>query len=346
VAADDGRVAVRLHHDEIVAMTNPMTVLRALALSALVAATPSCAASPPPQPRVDLPPATTSSGPRAAAARKKVLVIGLDGVRIDVMRAMRLPNVEALAANGVLSEAQVRMPSVSGPGWSSILTGVWSDKHGVKDNSFVGKNYGAYPDFLTRLERIDSSYSTFAALDWPPLGSALDGGPLVSDSVDVKVLVNGDRLGYVAADARAVSAAAYYLAHENVDAAFVYIGNTDEIAHQVGPLTPQFRAALAEADRQVGRLVDAIHSRPTFAQEDWLVLVSTDHGHRDAGGHGGDSPVELTSFFLASGPSVARTPLAARPGLVDVAATALTHLGVAIDPAWHLDGRPVALVRR
>ena len=29
--------------------------------------------------------------------------------------------------------------------------------------------------------------------------------------------------------------------------------------------------------------------------------------------------------------------------LVDVPVTALTHLGVRIDPAWQLDGRPVGL---
>ena len=314
-------------------------ILRLITLSALVATAQACTAAQRAERR------HPTAGSPSAATKKKVLVIGLDGVRVDVMRSMRLPNIEALIANGVLAEAQARMPTVSGPGWSSILTGVWSDKHGVKDNEFVGKNYAAYPDFLTRLERVDSAFSTFASVDWPPLGSALSGGPLVSDSVDVKVLINGDRLGYVEADRRAVSAAAYYLAREDPDAAFVYIGNTDEIAHQVGPLTPQFRAALQEADRHVGRLVDAIRSRPSYAREDWLILMSTDHGHRDAGGHGGASAVELTSFFLASGPSVAKGRPAQRFEIVDVAVTALAHLGVAIDSAWQLDGKVVGLQR-
>jgi len=316
-----------------------MTTLRAIAVTALLAAAQACAAAP----RSEL--RQANPRPHAEALEKKVLVIGIDGVRIDVMRAMRLANIDALIAGGMLSEAQARTPTVSGPGWSSILTGVWSDKHGVKDNTFVGKNYAAYADFLTRLERADSAFSTFASLDWPPLGSALGGGPLVGDSVDVKMLFNGDRLGYPEADARAVSAAAYYLAREDPDAAFVYIGNTDEIAHQVGPLTPQFRAALEAADRHVGRLMDAIRSRPTYAREDWLILMSTDHGHRDAGGHGGASAVELTSFFLASGPSVPRERPAVRAEIVDVAVTALAHLGVAIDPAWRLDGKVVGLKR-
>ena len=324
-------------------MTSPTTTttLRLIALSALLAAAQACAAPP----RAEVRQADARAHTVAAAPKKKVLVIGVDGVRVDVMRSLHLPHIDALIASGVLSDAQARMPTVSGPGWSSILTGVWSDKHGVKDNSFVGKNYAAYPDFLTRLERLDPKFSTFAALDWPPLGSALDGGPLVSDSVDVKVLFNGDRLGYPEADARSVAAAAYFLAQENPDAAFVYIGNVDEVGHQVGPLTPQYRAALGDVDKYVGRLVDAIRSRPTYGEEDWLILMSTDHGHRDAGGHGGPSAVELTSFFLASGPSVARARPATQPDIVDVAVTALTHLGVAIDPAWHLDGKAVGLVR-
>ena len=31
--------------------------------------------------------------------------------------------------------------TISGPGWSSILTGVWADKHGVLDNDFKVKHY-------------------------------------------------------------------------------------------------------------------------------------------------------------------------------------------------------------
>ncbi len=311
----------------------PPRAVAHVARLAFCAAALACAAAPRP------------AAQQAGAPRKKVLVIGIDGVRIDVLRSLRLPNIEMLAANGVLTEARARMPTVSGPGWSSILIGVWSDKHGVKDNTFAGKNYAAYPDFLTRLERADSAWATFAALDWPPLGSALGGGPLVGDSVDVKLLVNGDRLGYPEADARAARAAADYLAREDPDAAFVYIGNPDEVAHQVGPLTPQYRAALVEADKLVGRLTSAIRSRPAFAREDWLILMSTDHGHRDEGGHGGASAVELTSFFLASGPSVLRTRPTAPVDIVDVAVTALAHLGVAIDPAWGLDGKVVGLRR-
>jgi hypothetical protein len=33
--------------------------------------------------------------------------------------------------------------------------------------------------------------------------------------------------------------------------------------------------------------------------EKWLIVITTDHGHRDEGGHGGDSSQERASFVIA-----------------------------------------------
>ena len=38
---------------------------------------------------------------------------------------------------------------------------------------------------------------------------------------------------------------------------------------------------------------------PDKENEDWLLVIVTDHGHRDEGGHGQDSPQERASFILA-----------------------------------------------
>ena len=51
----------------------------------------------------------------------------------------------------------------------------------------------------------------------------------------------------------------------------------------------------------------------------------------------------MNSFLIASGAAAARGEIAGLTYLVDVPVTALTHLGVRIDPAWQLDGRPVGL---
>ena len=47
-------------------------------------------------------------------------------------------------------------------------------------------------------------------------------------------------------------------------------------------------------------LLTAVQARAS-ADEPWLVVITTDHGHIDEGGHGGDSPQERASFVIAQG---------------------------------------------
>ncbi len=275
---------------------------------------------------------------------EKVLVIGIDGIRVDILAETNTPNIDQLIAEGFFSdEARTNVRTMSGPGWSSMLVGARTDKHLVDTNNFTGNDYATYPEFLTRLEQVDSSFNTLAVVDWAPLATTASGGPLFSDAIDQLLFFDGGQEGYHRGDSLSVAAAVNRLESEDVDAAFVYIGDADEVSHATGTYAPEYRSAIEEADVLVGRLVAAIRSRPTYADEDWLILVSTDHGRDEEGGHGGDSDSEQTIFFLAHGPSVVREPIETPPNIVDVAVTALVHLGVEIDPAWNLDGRSVAL---
>jgi hypothetical protein len=276
--------------------------------------------------------------------RKKVLLIGVDGVRVDILAEAATPNLDSLIAGGTFSDAaQTALPTVSGPDWSSMLIGVWPAKHRVHGNNFTGNDYATYPDFLTRLEQVDSTFRTFAVVDWPPLGSTSSGGPLIGDAVDLLILFDGEAAGYRVGDSLSVAAAAEYLSTGDPDAAFVYLGNPDVVGHATSSLTPEYRASIEAADAQVGELLAALRRRSTYENEDWLILVSTDHGRTDDGGHGGDSPQERTVFYLASGPSALSGVPEGTPDVVDVAVTALAHLGVAIDSSWGLDGQVAGL---
>jgi predicted AlkP superfamily pyrophosphatase or phosphodiesterase len=276
--------------------------------------------------------------------RPKVLVIGIDGVRADVLREVSTPALDALIADGAWTdEARTGLPTVSGPGWSSFLIGVWSDKHGVTDNSFEGENYAEYPDFLTRIEQVRPELSTFAVADWLPLVASVIGRPTISDAIDVKEVLDGYDLGWLAADEASVARAVAHLGSADPDALFVYLGNPDEVSHNTGSIGDEYRAAIAQADGHVRQLMEAVRARPGFANEDWLVLVSTDHGRTADGDHGGDSPEERTIFFLASGAAAIRGRPDAPVNIVDVAVTALAHLGIEADPAWGLDGRVVGI---
>ena len=282
-----------------------------------------------------------------APSVKRVLVIGIDGVRADILAEATTPVMDSLIAAGAFTtSARNVLPTISGPNWSSMMTGVIPDKHGVHSNNLSSNAYGEFPDFLTRLERIDHSFETIAIVDWPPLGSTAAGGPLFGDSVDSRILVNGNELDYVMADSFVMREAVRALEMQDPHAMVVYLGNVDVVGHEHGSLSPEYRASIETADAQVGAILAALRARPTYVQEDWLLLMSTDHGRRDDGGHGGESELERTIFYLASGPSAVAIAPDAAVTLLDVAVTAMVHLGVVIDPSWRLDGKVVGLRQR
>jgi len=78
----------------------------------------------------------------SSAQDKKLLFIGIDGCRSDALTLAETPNIDELIDKGLyIKDALCSIkghPTVSGPGWSTMLTGVWYDKHGVIDNSFNG----------------------------------------------------------------------------------------------------------------------------------------------------------------------------------------------------------------
>lgn len=279
-----------------------------------------------------------------APATPRVLFIGIDGVRVDVLREVPTPNLDALAAAGSFTDdARNVTPTISGPCWSSMLIGVGPEKHGVLNNDFSTNRYSRYPDFLTRIETVRPELKTFIAVDWLPLGAQDAGGPLITDAVDEKFIIDGYEHGWAEADSMSVDATVRALQEEDFDALFVYLGNPDVASHDIGGIGGPYRESIALADREVGRLVEAVRARPHFSREDWLILVATDHGRTDGGGHGGDSLEEVTVFYLASGPSTRVGTPTGPVSIMDLPVTAMAHLGIRADPAWGLEGRVVGI---
>ena len=278
------------------------------------------------------------------AVRPKVIIIGIDGIRPDVLADVPTPNLDALADAGLfIDDARTGFPSVSGPGWSSMLNGVWPEKHGVLGNDFEDDRYDEYPDFLTRIEQVRPDLNTFAVADWRPLVASDDQRHPIGDGIDRKEVLDGYETGWAEGDSMSVELAVSHLSDADPDALFVYLGNPDEVSHGAGSIGQEYREAIALADRHVGMLIEAIQSRASYAAEDWLVLSSTDHGRTEQGGHGGDTPEERTIYLLASGSSVDPSLRPDAAFIVDVPVTALAHLGITIDPAWRLDGQPIGI---
>jgi hypothetical protein len=76
------------------------------------------------------------------AGANKVLIFGLDAVRPDALVAANTPHLDSLMAQGLYGLDTLTVPpTLSSPGWSTVLTGVWNTKHDVKDNAFADRRF-------------------------------------------------------------------------------------------------------------------------------------------------------------------------------------------------------------
>ena len=107
---------------------------------------------------------------RGSDLPRKVLIIGVDGCRPDALKTAQTPVIDRLIKAGAYSpKAQTGDRTSSGPGWSSMLTGVWRSKHGVRDNSFKGARYDRYPHFFKRVKQAIPKAFTASIVHWAPI---------------------------------------------------------------------------------------------------------------------------------------------------------------------------------
>ena len=151
---------------------------------------------------------------------------------------------------------------------------------------------------------------------------------------------------YAAADAVASLAAQRIVTQQNPTILFYYIGQVDEAGHGKGfhPSVQEYVAAIEQADKHVGEVVTAMRSRLDYANEQWLIIITSDHGGRGLGHSGGHQVPEIrNSFLVVSGTAAMRGRIEKETYLTDVVPTALTHLDVNLKAEWALDGQAVGL---
>lgn len=221
----------------------------------------------------------------------KVLIIGIDGCRGDALLAANAPNLQGLASSGIASfEGNTRPPTWSATGWSTMLTGVWEQKHKAVDNSFTNNQFATWPHFFARLKSVDPSLDLRSISHWAPINT------IITTQADQEV--------NLATDQAVADAAVALLQTGDADVIFLQFDDVDHAGHGFGfsPSTPEYMAAIEVVDQQVGSILQAVQQRP--ADEDWLIIVTTDHGGNGPSGHGGITAIEQRIFTIVSGATV------------------------------------------
>ncbi len=285
-------------------------------------------------------------------SQNKVLIIGVDGCRSDALEQANTPHLDSLRENGICSMTSWQLGKTkSGPGWSSMLTGVWDSKHGVSDNQFSGNNFEKYPFLPSHLKMLDSSKSSALVVDWKSLFQ-------ISKENGWDTCIKGKNDMDCHAHIIALLNEAEY------DLNMVHYNDVDFAGHTTGfELTNEkYIQAIEEVDRKIGELLKAIKNRPNAENEHWLILSSTDHGGTGKH-HAGNSVEERKVWWIASASHLPKMEIVANdpgsyfykdmlvdstivnfyPSIVDIAATAIHHIFPELTNQtfedWGLDGK-------
>ncbi|PZX53151.1 alkaline phosphatase family protein [Algoriphagus chordae] len=292
---------------------------------------------------------------------KKVLFVILDGIPADVLDSVATPNIDKISAVGGYTKASMggevggysQTPTISAVGYNSLLTGVWANKHNVWGNSIKKPNYN-YWTIFRMLKESDPSKKTAIFSTWLDNRTKLVGanlpetGPFIFDyyfdgmELDSLNFPHGDDRTFIYKIDEAVSKeAASYIQTEAPDMSWMYLEYSDDMGHSFGN-SPQMIDGVEKADVQIGRVWEAIQHREKAFGEDWLIVITTDHGRSaDGFGHGGQTQRERTIWIVTNSKNT-NAHFEETPQMVDILPSIANHMGLSIPKkiAMELDGSP------
>ena len=279
------------------------------------------------------------------ALNPKALVVMLDGMRADTVDNGFAPNIKRLADgqwqsgyHGAWSLCASTLrdgTTESAPNHVGIATGVTVKKSGIDWNPdlvYRGTEAGKLPTWLTRLVKARRDLKALHIFSWA-------GDLRLSPDYGVQFIFDRDK-------ANARTLVKMMADAEAPDAILWYIDLPDEAGHGSGyyPYSEGYQDAVRTSDGYVGEVLAAIAARPTFANEDWLIVITADHGGWDRF-HGQKCTQCYTIPFIVAGLHVAQGRIPGVPHNYDAAPTALAHFGVdvsKIDFDGQVRGKEVA----
>jgi len=254
---------------------------------------------------------------------RKVLIVGIDGFRSDVMQESMTPFIFNLQDrnNYYNLTHQTEAITYSGPNWSSMLTGVHQNKHNVLDNSFQNDNYSTYPPFFHYINEANVGIQTTSLVNWTPINTYIlsdhaDYAP-ESSMNDLTVFENAKQILLEQTPLEA-------------DVLFLQFDELDGAGHGYGfsPTVEEYVNTATTLDTYASDLFDIIENKRANG-EDWMFFIISDHGGEGTSHSDGEhSNVNTTIFFAEHPDMLFKANCCYFSNQTDLAATVLDFLGI------------------
>jgi hypothetical protein len=251
--------------------------------------------------------------PLGSAATRRLVFVLIDGMRLDTsLKQDVMPELNELRKLGASATMHSQPPSFSQAGYSMLLTGAWPY---LSDGPALNLDTDQIPLF--------TQDDVFSAIHKQGFHTALSGYVWFKMLVPQEMV---DDSNYTpdddaTADANIIRAALPWLEEGRDQFILIHLDQVDFAGHhEGGPMNSAWDAAA----RRVDSLLAEIVSKLDLTQD--TIIVCSDHGHIDEGGHGGSDPMALIEPFVMAGAGV-------KPGaypdmyMVDVAPTITALFG-------------------
>ncbi len=223
---------------------------------------------------------------------KKCIVIGLDGARCD--SALNFKGVEGSAIDLLSSSGGLYIATAGGdgklihsqptktvPGWTTVLTGSWANVHHAWYNGILKLTNPK--TFLTTLVHDGSAKSAAFKCIWPwHVQKAYSTYRLESlYTKALKIPVKWDT--YPGQDELQTAILAEAADPKGADIIFSIYERPDEAGHGYGFSNdvPEYAESVRLCDKDAYDIMQTIEARESYATEDWLIIMTSDHGGQD-----------------------------------------------------------------
>ncbi|MEN5163722.1 alkaline phosphatase family protein [Achromobacter kerstersii] len=212
--------------------------------------------------------------PPAASVNRHALVIDMDSAVYHAVQsglaAGTLPNLARLqvqlAYSGGVAGTPSQQPTLDVPGWATLLTGTWANRHGVISNAPVQALRTATLFQQTKAKSTGLNGAAVASAELAQLLVAdhdagyLDTMADCSDQASTMDCVSGQAVQMIGSGYRTVVA---------------QFRSAKDAALDYGVGSPHYTATLAKLDRAVGAMLD---ETTKLADSQWLIVVTGNHG--------------------------------------------------------------------
>jgi predicted AlkP superfamily pyrophosphatase or phosphodiesterase len=181
--------------------------------------------------------------------------------------------------------------TVSTPGWSTILHGVWPDKHGLTENSFRKNRYDTYPDIFTLMRRTKPELGLASLSNWDAF---------------LQITSEETYAQRFDTDPEMTQEAISLIQQCTPDVMLLHFDYPDATGHEFGfnPSSPEYLSSIEITDHYLGEIMSHIYQREAQFNEEWMVVLTTDHGGNGTG-HGGQDNLNETRYvwYVVRSPS-------------------------------------------